>query len=136
MLYFSVHQDHFYPFTGGADERGVGKGLGFTINVPLSAGRGDAAYRQAFEEILRPAAARFRPDIVLVSAGFDAYERDLLGQMKVTSGGFMEITRSVREIAREFCGERLVAILEGGYKLQGLGECVAAHICALMEQAF
>ena len=99
VLYFSVHQDHFYPFTGGKEEHGAGKGLGFTINVPLPAGRGDVEYRQAFDEILRPAVARFRPELVLVSAGFDAYEHDLLGQMKVTPHGFVEITRSVREIA-------------------------------------
>ena len=131
VLYFSVHQDHFYPFTGGAAERGTGKALGCTINVPLEAGRSDREYKAAFHEVLRPAAARFRPEFVLVSAGFDAYEHDLLGRMKVTRQGFAELTRIVMVIAHEYCGDRLVAVLEGGYHLKGLAECVEAHVRTL-----
>jgi len=134
VLYFSVHQHPFYPGTGTADDRGEGKGLGTKINVPLRAGSGDAEYVKAFQERLRPAALAFRPDFVLVSAGFDAYEHDLLGGMKVTPRGFAELTRIVKEIAERCCGGRLVSVLEGGYDLDGLAACVEAHLRVLIER--
>jgi len=133
VLYFSIHQDHFYPHTGRAAERGAGKGLGFTINVPLEAGLGDAQYKLAIQNKLLPAVKEFRPNLLLISAGFDAYKHDVLGRMKVTPQGFAELTRMVKTVAREHCNDRLVAVLEGGYNLEGLGECVEAHVRVLME---
>ncbi len=88
VLFFDIHQNHFYPRTGAMAERGVGRGLGFTVNVPLEAGLGDDLYRLAIRDKLLPAAREFRPDLLLVSAGFDAYKHDVLGRMKVTPRGF------------------------------------------------
>ncbi len=133
VMYFSVHQHPFYPGTGSAAEKGEGKAAGTKINVPLAAGSGDREYKRAFEEVLRPAALAFKPDLVLISAGFDAHERDLLGRMKVTSRGFAELTRIVKKIAEESCRGRLVSVLEGGYDLDGLADCVEAHVRVLME---
>jgi acetoin utilization deacetylase AcuC-like enzyme len=133
VFYFSTHQSPFYPGTGGAEERGVGKGLGFTRNVPLAAGCGDAEYKKAFLEELKPAAAAFKPDFVLVSAGFDAAKDDLLGRMKVTPEGFAELTRIVKGIAEQYCHGRLVTLLEGGYNLESLAASVEAHVRVLMQ---
>jgi len=133
VFYFGIHQSPFYPGTGGEDERGKGKGQGATLNVPLPAGSGDREYRQAFEQKLRPAALAFKPDFVLISAGFDAHEDDLLGRMKVTTEGFAELTRIVKAIAERHCRGRLVSVLEGGYHLDGLAASVEAHIRVLME---
>jgi acetoin utilization deacetylase AcuC-like enzyme len=133
VFYFSVHQSPFYPGTGAAEERGAGKGLGFTRNVPLPAGCGDAEYRKVFVEVLKPAAAGFRPDFVLVSAGFDSAKDDLLGRMKVTPEGFAELTRIVKGIAEQYCQGRLVTLLEGGYNLESLAASVEAHVRGLME---
>ena len=133
VFYFSVHQSPFYPGTGSAEEKGTGKGLGFTRNVPLAAGSSDADYRKAFLEKLRPAAAAFKPDFVLVSAGFDAAKDDLLGQMKVTPEGFAELTRIVKRLAEQCCQGRLVTVLEGGYNLESLATSVEAHVRVLMQ---
>jgi acetoin utilization deacetylase AcuC-like enzyme/formylglycine-generating enzyme required for sulfatase activity len=132
VLYFSVHQYPFYPGTGSEVEKGSGKGLNYNINVPLPAGSNDAVYLRVFEEKLKPAALAFSPDFVLISAGFDAHENDLLGSMKVTSQGFAELTHIVKDIARKCCEGRLVSVLEGGYHLQGLADSVEAHIQVLM----
>ncbi len=133
VFYFSVHQYPFYPGTGSAGEQGAGEGKGSTLNVPLPAGSGDAEFRQAFSDKLVPAARQFHPDFVLVSAGFDAHQDDLLGRMKVTTEGFAELTRIVRQIAEEHCGGRLVSVLEGGYHLEKLAASVEAHLRVLME---
>ena len=133
VFYFSTHQSPFYPGTGGADERGTGKGLGFTRNVPLAAGGGDAEYKKAFLEELKPAAAAFQPDFVLVSAGFDSAKGDLLGRMKLTPEGFAELTRIVKGIAVQYCQGRLVTILEGGYNLESLAASAEAHVRVLTE---
>jgi acetoin utilization deacetylase AcuC-like enzyme len=133
VFYFGIHQSPFYPGTGRADERGQGDGQGTTLNVPLAAGAGDRAYRQALERDLRPAAEAFRPDFVLISAGFDAHEDDLLGRMKVTADGFADLTRLVKDIAARHCGGRLVSVLEGGYHLGALADSAEAHLRVLME---
>jgi acetoin utilization deacetylase AcuC-like enzyme len=133
VFYFSTHQSPFYPGTGSAGETGQGKGLGFTCNVPLPAGSGDAEYRQAFQEKLMPAAAAFKPDFVLLSAGFDAAQGDLLGQMKLTPQGYAELTRIVKDIASRYSQGRLVSILEGGYDLDALAASVEAHVRVLMQ---
>ena len=128
VFYFSIHQSPFYPGTGAADERGVGDGLGSTLNVPLPAGTSDATLQAVFEGQLTPAALTFAPDFVLVSAGFDAHEDDPLGQMSVTPEGFASLTRVVKSIADQCCGGRLVSVLEGGYHLEGLAASVEAHV--------
>ena len=133
VFYFGIHQSPFYPGTGAADQKGSGKGLGTTLNVPLPAGSGDADFTKAFRQALRPAALAFRPDFVLVSAGFDAHEHDLLGRMKVTTAGFAELTRIVKDIAHACAKDRLVSVLEGGYNLDALADSVEAHIRVLME---
>jgi acetoin utilization deacetylase AcuC-like enzyme len=133
VFYFSTHQSPFYPGTGSAEERGEGSGRGFTLNVPLPAGSEDAQYKQAFEEKLKPAAAAFKPDFVLVSAGFDAAKGDLLGGMKLTPAGYAQLTRIVKEIARQHCQGRLVSVLEGGYHLEALAASVEAHVRTLAE---
>jgi len=106
---------------------------GFTLNVPLPADSRDAEYIKAFEERLKPAAADFRPDFVLISAGFDAARDDLLGRMNLTPGGFAQLTRIVKAIAEQHCRGRLVSVLEGGYNLEALAASVEAHLRVLME---
>ncbi|MFI5377953.1 MAG: histone deacetylase [Tepidisphaerales bacterium] len=133
VFYFSIHRSPFYPGSGAAMEKGRGKGEGFTLNVPMAQGAGDADYIAAVKGKLIPAANAFKPDFVLVSAGFDAHEDDPLGGMKLTSRGYAELTRIVKEIAREHCAGRLVSVLEGGYDLRGLATSVEAHIRVLME---
>ena len=133
VLYFSVHQYPFYPGTGSEAEKGAGKGLNYNINVPLPAGSGNSAYLDAFEAKLRPAALAFSPDFVLISAGFDAHEKDLLGGMAVTAEGFADLTEIVKAIAQKCCDGRLVSVLEGGYHLEGLAASVEAHIRVLMR---
>ncbi len=133
VFYFSTHQSPFYPGSGNAEEKGEGKGVGFTLNVPLPAGSGDAEYLKAFEEKLGPAAAAFKPDFVLISAGFDAAQDDLLGRMKITPAGYAALTRIVKGIAEKYCQGRLVATLEGGYNLEALAASVEAHVRVLAE---
>jgi acetoin utilization deacetylase AcuC-like enzyme/formylglycine-generating enzyme required for sulfatase activity len=132
VFYFSTHQFPFYPGSGAATERGAGKGAGATLNVPLRAGAGDAEIRKAFET-LRAAARDFRPDFVLVSAGFDAHADDPLADLAVTETGFAALTRTMREIAGTHCDGRLVSMLEGGYHLEALADSVEAHLRVLME---
>ncbi|MCY2995435.1 MAG: histone deacetylase [Planctomycetota bacterium] len=134
VFYFSVHQSPFYPGTGHADQQGRGKAQGTKLNVPLPAGSNDRDYRRAFEEQLVPAARAFQPDFVLISAGFDAHEQDLLGGMKLTTAAYAKLTRMVRQIAEQNCQGRLVSVLEGGYGLEGLAASVEAHLRVLMEQ--
>lgn len=133
ILHVDVHRSPFYPGSGSAEETGAGKGTGFKINVPLPAGSADRDYCDAFENTLKPAALAFRPDFVLISAGFDAHQSDPLGGMKLTAEGYAELTRIVKGIAETCCKGRLVSVLEGGYALEGLADSVEAHIRALME---
>jgi acetoin utilization deacetylase AcuC-like enzyme/formylglycine-generating enzyme required for sulfatase activity len=133
VLYFSVHQYPFYPGSGTESEKGRGKGLNHTINIPLPGGSGDKDYLEAFEQKLRPAALAFSPEFVFISAGFDAHEGDTLGGMKVTTEGYGKLTRIVKGIADQCCKGRLVSVLEGGYGLKGLAASVQTHIRVLMD---
>jgi len=133
VLFFSVHEWPNYPGTGRRDETGIGPGRGHTINVPLTAGSTDADYARAFDEILLPAADRFKPDLVLVSAGFDAHDGDPLGGMRLTAPGFAALTRRVRSIADTHARSRLALFLEGGYDIHDLAGCVVACTKALAE---
>jgi len=126
VFYASTHQFPFYPGTGAAGERGVGEGEGATLNVPLAAGCGDDEHRRAIEEEVLPALAAFAPEALVVSAGFDSWRGDPLGGMKVSEEGFAEWGRRCGELAREACGGRVMAVLEGGYDVDSLGQLVEA----------
>jgi acetoin utilization deacetylase AcuC-like enzyme len=127
VLYFSTHRSPFYPGTGGADEVGAGAGAGHTVNVPLAERCGDAEYAAIFDGVLGPVADAYRPDLLLVSAGFDAHRDDPLGGMGVTAEGFGGLCRRVSDVARRHAAGRLVLVLEGGYDLRALAESV--HAC-------
>ena len=133
VLFFSTHQFPHYPGTGAERERGRGKGEGSTINVPMSGGQGDEVYREVFHKVLVPAADAFKPDFVLISAGFDAHEDDPLASMAITNEGYGELTRIVAGIANAHGHGRIVACLEGGYNLRALAASVEQHILALMD---
>jgi acetoin utilization deacetylase AcuC-like enzyme len=135
ILYFSTHQYPFYPGSGSFNEIGRGNGEGFTVNVPLSTGYGDAEYIAIFQHILQPIAKEFKPDLVLASVGFDIYEGDPLGGMSVTPDGFAGLTRILMEIARSSCDGKLVLTLEGGYNLQGLRDSVKAVLKELRGES-
>ena len=132
VLFFDTHQHPLYPGTGAATETGKGAGAGLTINCPFPAGSGRKEIVGAFREKLLPAAQAFRPDLVLVSAGFDSRIDDPLGSFKLTDEDFAELTGIVKEIAAKHCGGRLVSTLEGGYNLAGLASAAASHVRALM----
>jgi acetoin utilization deacetylase AcuC-like enzyme len=128
VLYASTHQFPFYPGTGSAEERGEGEGSGFTVNVPLSAGGGDDVYRAAFERVLLPVAHAYAPDLVLVSAGFDASKRDPLANMQLGAEAFGWMGRALREVADEHAGGKIALVLEGGYDLEALREGLGCAI--------
>jgi acetoin utilization deacetylase AcuC-like enzyme len=133
VLYASLHQWPHYPGSGDFGERGSDAGTGATLNVPLPAGCGDAEYLAVCQRLLVPAAEAFRPEIVIVSSGFDAHRDDPLGSMQVTGAGFGAMARVVRALADAHCGGRLVVILEGGYALTGLRESTAALLDVLLS---
>jgi acetoin utilization deacetylase AcuC-like enzyme len=135
ILYLSTHQYPFYPGTGWFDEVGVGGGAGFTVNAPLTSGFGDAEYLAVFDQLLMPIARCFNPEFVLISSGFDCHRRDPLGGMKVTADGFTAMTRRLKRLAAECCAGKLVAVLEGGYDLEALGEGGRAVIEELGREA-
>ena len=127
VLVFNTHQSPHYPGTGSLLEQGRGAGLGYTVNVPLPAEMGDGDYAAVFGEVLRPVAEAYRPDLVLVSAGFDAHRDDPLGGMRLSADGFAGLCGVVRELATATAGGKLVLVLEGGYDLEGLASSV--HAC-------
>ena len=131
VLFCSVHQWPLYPGTGAAGERGVGRGAGYTINVPLAPGADDDTYVEVFDQVILPAASAFRPQIVLISAGFDAHANDPLGGMLVTERGFGTLARRVVQLAYTHAEGRLVACLEGGYDPLALAGSVVATLAAL-----
>jgi acetoin utilization deacetylase AcuC-like enzyme len=120
VLYFSTHQYPHYPGTGHWSELGEGKGEGCTINVPLSPGKTDSDYLYVYEKLLSPIAEKSRPDFILVSAGFDIYQGDPLGGMRITAEGFGALAHSLKGLAEKHCEERILFVLEGGYNFQGL----------------
>lgn len=128
VLFFSAHRFPFYPGTGALEEAGRGKGEGFTVNAPLPPRLGDDDYAALFRELLVPIADAWRPDLVLVSAGFDPHEDDPLGGMAVTPEGFARLCSIVGQIADRHAGGKLALVLEGGYDLSGLAGSVSACI--------
>lgn len=134
VFFASTHQSPWYPFTGHAEETGTGKGKGSTMNFPLPAGTGMKQISEAFETKLLPAIAAFKPDLIMISAGFDSRVDDPLGQFKLTDDDFASLTKLLMQAAEEHCQGRLVSVLEGGYNLTGLASAVTAHIGALISE--
>lgn len=134
VLFFSTHDQYAYPGTGSPSRTGEGDGEGFNINVHLGCGTDDKAILAAFEQHLRPALTKFKPDLILVSAGFDSRVDDLLGCFAITDQGFAQLTRWVMQLADEFCDGRLVSVLEGGYNIQGNARAAVSHLEALTQQ--
>ena len=128
VLYVSTHQYPYYPGTGAASETGIGRGRGATLNCPLPAGATDSAYERAFSERIVPALDAFRPECLIISAGFDAHRDDPLADMQLSTGCFVWMTERLMEVAAHHAGGRLLSVLEGGYNLSRLGDCVAAHV--------
>jgi len=134
VLYFSVHQQPHYPGTGRVEEIGDGEGRGYTVNVPLPGGQGDDEYLAVFREVLAPAALAYRPQLILVSAGFDLCRGDPLADMRVSAAGLGGMTRILARIAAECCPGRLAFALEGGYDLAALAGGVSAVLEALLAE--
>jgi acetoin utilization deacetylase AcuC-like enzyme len=134
VMFFSAHRygGGFYPGTGAADETGSGRGLGATLNVPLRYGTSRPDYRAAFTRALEKAADASKPELVLLSAGFDAHARDPVGSLGLEVEDFVWLTRQVLEVARTHAGGRVVSCLEGGYNLEVLAESVQAHLEELL----
>jgi acetoin utilization deacetylase AcuC-like enzyme len=133
VFFLSAHQYPWYPGTGTRGENGVGRGRGYTLNVPLRARTPAAEHRRAFDAALEEVARRFKPDLIIVSAGFDSHASDPLGQLSLEDEDFVAMTRAVKSWADEACGGRLISCLEGGYNLDTLGATARAHVRALME---
>jgi acetoin utilization deacetylase AcuC-like enzyme len=132
VFYFSTHQFPYYPGSGDFDEAGTGPGEGATLNVPLPAGCGDEEYVGVMARAFAPVARAFRPELLLVSCGFDAHADDPLASMELSGEGFLSLARVARAVADECCGGRVVLVLEGGYALSGLYEGTAAVLDALL----
>jgi len=132
VLYMSVHQFPYYPGTGAASEIGGPGALGATVNVGLPAGSRDSDYAAVFDHVFAPKLEAWKPDLILISAGFDAYEHDPLAGMRVTHAGFAQMAARMRALADRVAGGRIVAVLEGGYDLDGLGGGMTATLNALV----
>ena len=126
VLYLSAHQYPYYPGTGASEEIGAAEGAGYTVNCPLPPGQSDADYGAVFHDLFLPAGEAFRPNLIIVSAGFDAHVRDPLADMCVTERGFAAMCSAVQELAHSHCGGKLVLLLEGGYHLDALAQSVRA----------
>ena len=133
VLFCSTHQSPWYPGTGSAGETGSGAGAGLTINRPFRAGAGMAEIGGAFFQDFLPAVKNFRPQLILLSAGFDSRAGDPLGEFRLTDSDFAALTRAVLETAAETCGGRVVSLLEGGYSLPGLASAAKAHFSELVK---
>ena len=128
VLYTSMHQFPHYPGTGSLQEMGAGEGLGYTVNAPMPAEYGDADYLRIFDELIMPIGRAFKPEFIMVSAGFDCHWRDPLGEMQVTESGFAQMMRRIKRLAAECCEGKIVAALEGGYNLEAIANSGAAVI--------
>ena len=131
VLFVSSHQFPYYPGTGSATEIGTGSGVGFTINLPLSAGATDADYELVYSRVAIPALRQFEPELILISAGYDAYVDDPLGGMRLSTDCFGRLTSMIAAAADDVCRGRVVAVTEGGYNLQGLADGLRETIAAL-----
>ena len=136
IFFVSMHQDPLscYPGSGFSNERGSSAGLGFTLNVPLQSGMGDQEYLQNFYTLVKPKLVEFKPDFVLISAGFDAHRDDPLASLNLTEATFIELTKELKLLAARSAGGRLMSLLEGGYNLHALSSCVAEHLKILISE--
>jgi acetoin utilization deacetylase AcuC-like enzyme len=132
VYYASIHRYPFYPGTGAAEEIGIGKGHGFTTNIPVRGGEGDPAFLRATEETIVRVIDDYKPQAILLSSGFDAHRRDPLGGMNVTEGGYGQLTTRIVEAAEKHCGGKVFSLMEGGYDLEGLAASVDEHVRALV----
>ena len=128
VLFVSSHQYPFYPGTGAASETGRGAGVGFTLNIPLAAGAKDDEIERKYAEQAIPAVKKFNPDLLMISAGFDAHEMDPLGQLRMTTAAFGRLTKALLDVADQVCEGRVVLVTEGGYDLQALGDSLNAVV--------
>jgi acetoin utilization deacetylase AcuC-like enzyme len=135
IFYFSMHQYPWYPGTGTRSETGHGRGLGFTLNIPVKALTPAPEQRRVFDAAIEEMAAKFQPDLMIISAGFDAHLDDPLGQLRLEDKDFVQMTRVLKEWAAETCGGRLISCMEGGYNLATLGETIVAHVRELQREA-
>ncbi len=135
VFYFSMHQYPWYPGTGTRGEAGHGRGLGYTLNVPLRALTVAGEQRRTFDSAISEIGAKFSPDLIIISAGFDAHEGDPLGQLLLGDADFVKMTRVVKQWAAESCAGRVVSCMEGGYNLETLGETVRAHVQELEDES-
>ena len=133
VLYVSLHQYPFYPGTGAAEDVGSGSGAGFTVNVPIEVGAGDADYDLVFRSAVVPMLDTFDPELVLLSAGYDAHDRDPLGGMHVSTEGHTRMTRDLRAVAERCCGGRMVTVTEGGYDLEAFEACLTETLQVMRE---
>jgi len=131
VMYTSLHQYPFYPGSGAADEVGSGDGKGTTINYPLNYGVGDKEFIDIFDNSLSDKILKYNPDLIIVSAGFDAHVDDPIGGLRVTTECYYNISKTISKFAGEVCGSKIISSLEGGYNLKALGESVEAHLLAL-----
>ncbi len=136
VFFFSIHENptFLYPGTGRRWEIGRGAGEGFTLNAPMAPGSGDAEYRLVFEQLLPNAMERFRPEFILISAGFDAHRDDPLADIQLTDEGYAFMTRFVADLSNIYCGGRIVSLLEGGYERESLTQCTERHIRELLAK--
>lgn len=128
LFYASTHQMPLFPGTGARSETGVGN----IVNCPMRAGDGGSRFHEAFDQSILPSLKTFSPDLLIISAGFDAHERDPLGGLELTAEDYGWMTRALLDVAEQTCGGRVVSILEGGYDLKGLADSTASHVRALM----
>jgi acetoin utilization deacetylase AcuC-like enzyme len=133
VLYVSTHESPLYPGTGGVNDTGTGSARGTKMNIPLPAGSGDAEYRRAFEDVIVPVVTRFKPELIMVSAGYDAHFMDDLAMMRLTVSGYAMIIKFIKDLAESLCGGRLVLTLEGGYNLEALAASVKATFDVLLR---
>ncbi|MBE7437340.1 MAG: histone deacetylase [Spirochaetales bacterium] len=131
VYFISLHQYPCYPGTGARKDRGAGAGSGYTLNIPLAPGTGPAEYERHFAEEVLPALEEYAPDLILVSAGFDAHKSDPLASLELTTESFARLTEGLRTLSGSLCAGRIISFLEGGYHLQALAESVEAHVAVL-----
>ena len=135
VMYISLHQYPFYPGSGSADEIGSGNAKGTTINYPLNIGVGDDEFIDIFNNSLSDKVLKYNPDLIIVSAGFDAHINDPIGGLSVTTEGYQNISKTINQLAGEVCGGKIISSLEGGYNLKALAESVEAHLLTLQGKA-
>ena len=134
VFYFSIHQHPFYPGTGRPSERGIGDGYGFTLNIDLPKGAGDKEFIEGLSNQLIPAMDKFKPEFILVSAGFDAHENDLLGQLKYSNDGYKKATDILLSLAEKYSASRMMFVLEGGYEPINIKEASESILSAIISK--